>query len=164
MGMVFEARMITEEQAARLRADDGMVEQLLFEDDGGDDAPGRLVDLDKAWHGIHWLLTGSADETSTPTAWAIFGGSEIGEDFGYGPARLLDPGQVRQVAAALEPIDRATLAGRMDARAMTSASVYPGIWDEHEVFDEYLGPSYDMLRDFYRRAADEGSAVLQAIT
>lgn len=32
----------------------------LFE--GDDDE--KSVDLDKAWHGLHWLLNGSADATS----------------------------------------------------------------------------------------------------
>ena len=33
----------------------------LFE---GDDDDEKSVDLDKAWHGLHWLLNGSADATS----------------------------------------------------------------------------------------------------
>jgi hypothetical protein len=36
---------------------------------------------------------------------AILGGQEIGQDYGYGPARSLDPDQGRLVAGALAAVD-----------------------------------------------------------
>ncbi len=39
---------------------DGLDDLLEAEDDA------MSVDLDKAWHGLHWLLTGSTDATLTP--------------------------------------------------------------------------------------------------
>ena len=47
---------------------------------------------------------------------------------------------------------------------MTAADVYPFIWDEEDVFDEYLAPSYESLREFYARAAARGDAVLAVLT
>jgi hypothetical protein len=162
--MAFVARMLTADEADRARSDDEYVEDLLFEDDPCDDPDIRTVDLDKSWHGIHWLLTGTSYGTDGPMAGAIFGGVEIGEDLGYGAARLLDPEVVAGVAAALEPLDADTLSNRMDAAAMTAADLYPSIWDEPDVFDTYLRPNYEALRAFYSRAAADGRAVLQAIT
>ena len=160
MGMVFEARMLSADQAAHLRADPDDVDVLL----DGDVPTGRSVDLDKAWHGLHWLLTGTAWDTDTPAGQAILGGRDVGEDNGYGPSRLLEPDGVRAVAAALAALDADALAARMDRPAMEAADIYPQIWDEDDVFESYLRPAYEDLRGFYARAAAEGAAVLQSLS
>jgi hypothetical protein len=160
MGMVFEARMLSAARAEEVAADPGLLEGLVEEDTAREE----FLDLDKAWHGLHWLLTGTTDDASTATGAAIMGGTEIGEDWGYGPPRLLRPGDVRRVADALGEVDGDDLHGRFDPTAMTAADVYPFIWDEDDVFAEYLAPSFEMLRDFYARAASRGDAVLAVIT
>jgi hypothetical protein len=53
------------------------------------------TDLDKAWHGIHWLLTGTADSGSEPLCYLLAGGTQIGDiDVGYGPARSFSAEEV----------------------------------------------------------------------
>jgi hypothetical protein len=92
------------------------------------------------------------------------GGDEVGEDHGYGPARLLRPETVRAVATALGALNVETLRARFDPEAMAAAEIYPHIWavgtDE---FDSYLAPNFAELRRFYRTAATNGQAVLLAI-
>lgn len=94
---------------------------------------------------------------------AVFGGEPIGEDLGYGPARLLSAEGVSAVAARLRELDPATLRTRMDPAAMEDAGVYPVIWDEDDVFDTYLAPAFDGLRAFYSAAAQSGDSVIQTI-
>ena len=60
------------------------------------------VDLDKAWHGIHYLLTGSVESNGTLASKVIMGGENIGPDRGYGPAQLLKPAEVKAIAQLLE--------------------------------------------------------------
>src|SRR5882762_365214 len=60
--------------------------------------------LEKAWHGLHYLLTGSAGEGGLPLGFLLEGGEEVGEDLGYGSPRLFQPPEVRQIDAALAPI------------------------------------------------------------
>jgi hypothetical protein len=179
MGMVMTARMLTPDEMSAALSSSEALERLRYPDD---DQGAREVDVDKAWHAIHWLLTGSADDRPPPAPkrglfrrsapepgpagaeWlAVLGGEPVGDDNGYGPARLLRPEQVAAVAAALTPLDRDALGGRVDLAAMEAAELYPGIWDEEDVYDEYLGPSYEVLRDFYLAAAREQAAVLLAI-
>jgi len=160
MGMVFEARMLAATRAEEVAADPALLEDLVEEDTSGEE----FLDLDKAWHGLHWLLTGTTDDASTPAGQAVLGGTELGEDWGYGPPRLLRPDDVRRVAGALDALTADDLRARFDPAAMTAADVYPFIWDEDDVFDEYLAPSYGSLRDFYARAASRGDAVLAVVT
>ncbi|WDZ84919.1 YfbM family protein [Micromonospora cathayae] len=120
--------------------------------------------LDKAWHAIHFLLTGTAWETGTGAGAAVLGGGPVGGDIGYGPARLLDPEQVRTIAAGLEAVTVETLRTRYDVPALRAADVYPNIWDDgDDEFDSYLAPHYTLLRQFYRAAAGAGQAVLLAV-
>jgi len=181
MGMALAARMLTPAQVEEALSSEERLEALVYEPNS--DVP--EIDVDKAWHGIHWLLTGSAEPVDPAVrqaprrrrlfrrapapapapaigaeALAVLGGEAIGEDQGYGPARLLRPDEVAAIAAALEPLDREALAARVDLAAMDAAGLYPGIWDEEDVYEEYVGPNYDVLRDFYLDAAARGAAVV----
>ena len=87
---------------------------------------------EKAWHGLHYLLTGSSGESGLPLGFLLEGGREVGEDMGYGSPRLFEPAEVQQLNTALAPITDDELWSRFDAEAMEAESIYPCIWDEEE--------------------------------
>lgn len=122
------------------------------------DPPG--MDVDKAWHGIHFVLAGKAWEGEHPLGSAVIGGIEIGEDVGYGPARYLTRERVQEVAAALELFTAEEFAERFDAEALENNGIYPEIWDEGEEALEYLQNSFEALRAYYLAAAANGEAML----
>ena len=158
MGMIWVGYRREEEAARRILEDADLVDELLESDDDV-----TSVDLDKAWHGIHWLLTGSAGPGTEVVSSAIFGGEPLGEDLGYGPGRLLSAQSVAAVAAALQGLEPSALRQRMNPPAMDDAGVYPAIWHETDVFDTYLAPAFDRLRTFYSAAARSGEAVIQTV-
>jgi hypothetical protein len=65
--------------------DPSLADRLLYGDLDDEDAemPESDLDLDKSWHGIHYLLTGTAWEIDEGAGTAILGGEEIGEDTGH---------------------------------------------------------------------------------
>src|ERR1700704_2331734 len=71
------------------------------------------ISLEKAWHGVHYLLCAEIEPTSTLPSQAVMGGVEVGEDLGYGPARYFEADEVRAIAQALSS---ATLEAEMTAR------------------------------------------------
>jgi hypothetical protein len=93
----------------------------------------------------------------SPLGNAILGGTPIGGDVGYGPARFLDPGQVREVASALAALSKEGLARRFDLRAMSAAKVY-ACDDESEL--ELAQHYFEHLVRYYADAAARGNAVL----
>jgi hypothetical protein len=121
------------------------------------------LSLDKAWHGLHYLLCGSAEPEPTPLGRAVLGGDEVGDDFaGYGPARALDPAVVETIAAALaDPELEAALPGRYDARVMTELELYPSGWNEQDA--EWLLDAFQDLQRFYADAADYGWAIITCL-
>lgn len=118
-------------------------------------------DVDKAWHAIHYTLNGKAWEGEPPLGWTVVGGTEIGEDVGYGPARYLTTDQVKAVAEALSTIDAEEFSTRFDPKALGVAEIYPEIWgrDDSEGL-EFVLNYYNELRTFYLAAAERGDAAL----
>jgi len=120
----------------------------------------RHLDLDKAWHIIHFLLAGEAWGGRQPLGNAICGGTELGDvDVGYGPARFLTPAQVREVASALSDVSSTELWSRFDATAASGAQIYPaGSWTKED--GEYVEDHFEKLKEFYAAAAQNNEAVL----
>lgn len=148
-----------------LRDQPESLSEYLYPDDG-DSEPDHYVDVDKAWHGIHYLLTGTAFEGSGPGALAVFGGTEFGPEIGIGPARFLEPQQVRDVSAYLANLPIEQLKNAFDPQDMAAKEIYPEIiWvrDGTEVLD-YVLQHYQELVVFYRDAASRGDAVIQWLT
>lgn len=160
MGMVGCFAAVDTETMEKLNADPGLVEEYLYPDEGGGEPP-HYIDVDKAWHGIHFMLTGSAESGPAPLCWAVLGGEEVGDDVGYGPARILRPDHVRKIARELASIDETAFKARFEPKAMEAAGIYPPIWvrDAEEAL-EYLVENYLKLVAFYRGAAARGDGAI----
>ncbi|HEX5685175.1 MAG TPA: YfbM family protein [Ideonella sp.] len=160
MGMAVCFAAVGPDTLARLRAAPDDIKHYLHPDDG--EGPPHETDVDKAWHGIHYLLTGTAREGREPFSWAIMGAEDIGPDLGMGPARLLTPEQVIRLAAALDSLTTDELSARFDPQAMQDKGIYPeGIWlrDRDDAL-QYLLENFALMADFYREAAARGDGVL----
>jgi hypothetical protein len=123
----------------------------------------ETLSLDKAWHGVHFLLSGAMEPGESLPSQAVLGGSEIGEDFsGYGPARCFRPHEVAELAAALggEAAEREA-AERFDPRRMTELQIYPFGWSAGD--REWVLDALRSLRSFYADAAAAGRAVLTCL-
>ena len=126
---------------------------------------GDVVDVDKAWHGMHFLLTGAPWEADAPLGDAVLGGAAVGEeDVGYGPARGLSSSEVKAVAVALAPIDEAAFRQRFDGEALAEEEIYPTIWDEGDEALDYLAHYYVIVRQLFAEAARNGHAMILYIS
>jgi hypothetical protein len=124
---------------------------------------GRVISLDKAWHGVHYLLCGLVDEGPTIESQAIAGGTEFGEDLGYGPARYHRPKRVAEIAAAFARDGlEAEMIARFDPARMKALSIYPGGWEQAGE-REWLLDAFHQLRGFYNESAAGGFAMVTAI-
>lgn len=163
-----EQRLGTTQDALRRGEGGEAVLRLMLERLGGSPAaplPGRHAELslDKAWHGLHYLLCGSDEPQPTPLGQAVLGGDEVGVDFaGYGPARVHDPATVAAIAAALtNPELDAALPGRYEPVAMSELQLYPFGWDDQD--SGWLLDAFRDLRGFYVEAAAHGWATVSCL-
>jgi hypothetical protein len=159
MGMITVFHLARREQISSLLASPEQVIEFLHDshrEDAGR-APDSL-DLDKAWHGLHFLLTGTAWGGTPPLNFIVAGGDTIGDvEVGYGPARAFTPEQLAEVSRALDAISSDTLRQRFDPAKMTELDIYPSIWDRDPADDDTLGyviEYFEMLKPFLREGAE----------
>ena len=112
------------------------------------------ISIEKAWAALGYLL----DKATDGTVDVVFGGTPIGEDWGFGPPRYLTPDEVRQAADMLSrtPVDR--LAAHYDAWQLADAKIYPGVWDDNDL--RGLQIDYETLVEFFAVAAESGDGML----
>lgn len=160
MGMVGYFTAINSSTLHELRVDPDQVAELLFPNDG-DDEPENTIDVDKSWHGLHFILSELAKDGTPELESAILGGEPLGEDFGYGPARVLTPPEVQVISAALSSITGEAFAAKFDPARMEAEEIYPQIWerDGSEALD-FLQHFFPSLVNFYAEAAQKGNAVV----
>lgn len=158
MGMIEILRILTPGELEAFEPNERHILDLLF---GNGNA---ALDIDKAWDGLGFLLRQYGGTKSIGVDAAVYGGDPVGDDLGYGPARLIPPAGVKRLADALADIDVAILAQGFDADAMTREEVYPGVWEDQDDAVDYLLQYWTPLTDHYRRAAEQKGAMLLAIT
>lgn len=116
-------------------------------------------DIDKAWHGIHFLLTGDAWEGPEPLCYLMKGGRDLYQS-NDDPPRALSSEQVQQFSAALQQIGSGDLRERYDPKQMMSSLVYPKIWDRGEDELEYLISWYEHFKAFLVMTAQQQKGLI----
>lgn len=123
------------------------------------------LSLDKAWHGVHYLISGETEPGSALVSQAVLGGTALGDDdegfSGYGPARYFTADEVAQLAQELKRSGlESEAAARFDAQRMTELQIYPG-WQPSDA--QWLLDAFRHLRDFYAEAATNGRAIVTCL-
>jgi len=124
--------------------------------------------IDKAWHALHFLFTGTAWEGEPPADFLVTGGTQIGKvDVGYGPARSFTPAEVQSIAAFLDEQREDELKSRIDLEAMQTLDIYPSVWSEDTNIEEeweYLVTSFREMKQFIGQAAQANLSMIVYIT
>jgi Domain of unknown function (DUF1877) len=162
MSMICELLATPDEVARQVAAKPSGIHKLLATHLN----PDQRLSLEKSWHGLHFVLTGSAWEGEEPLNFLASGGQPIGEeDVGYGPARALFATGVAALDKALASVNEDEFRRRFDLAGMVRAEVYPSIWDEPlaNLLEEY-GSYFQEFKSFVHTAAERGYAIVVAIT
>ena len=161
MGMVANLLRVSGAELETYLSDSIQLEERIYtkaEQEGS-----SLVDIDKSWDGILFLLTGKGlSDASHPLARVLFSGQLIDEeqDLGYGPAHYLTPEQVQEVNNEIAALSKEDLRGRFDAGRMTELEIYPGIWDEGDDAFDYVADNFQSLQQLYADAARKQETVI----
>lgn len=171
MSMVQEFLELRPDQLKLLRrsTDGQLVSDMLeamVEDDfvPGPEHPLSQIDVDKAWHAIHFVLTGSSKEVRGP-AGIMLGGSPLDEEVGYGPVRYLDARSVRKAAKVLKSISASEFRSKVSLKRLAAAKIYPEIWDESDSgLVDYVAGSYEHFREWLLGVAERKNTILLILT
>ena len=165
MGMIMNLFRVSKQEFDNFVAKPSLFEEwaeTFYENDE------RLLDIDKAWSGILYLLTGKAFASGSPEDEVdnlnrIFFSAQFFDedmDVGYGPAHYLTPEQVVGIHHKIASLTEADLKARYDTEAMNEEEeLYPSLdWNE-EIF-EYLYFHFQALQSFFATAASKGEAIV----
>jgi len=130
--------------------------------EGADLTDDRVLDLEGVWHGLHYILTGTAWEGEPPASFLIVGGEDIGDEADDNPARLLEPNQVRECSTFLASLSSEEFLRRFDPERMVALEISPGIWKQEKDPNpvEMLQSGLDKLRKFVATASEQGDAIV----
>lgn len=165
MGMIGNLLRVTPKELEEILNDSTVLEEKVYSDDTKES---DLLDIDKTWEAIFYLLTGypvaEIENAKPPLSWTLFSGQlvDVDQDMGYGPAHYLTAEQVKQVSKELESISSESLRQKYDGKKMNEAGIYPQIWDEPESI-EYLLDNFELLQEFYKDAGNSNMAVITFI-
>lgn len=163
MGMVANYIRVSAAELETYLRDSSKLEDRVYREVSTEDH--NLIDLDKAWEGLFFLLTGASlstiEQAKEPLSLILNTTLEIDseQDMGYGPAMYNTMEQVKEISAALDIISTDDLYNRYDGKKMNALGVYPQIWDEEESI-EYLIEKFDILKALYNDAVSQGQSVI----
>ena len=158
--MIGNLLRVTKSELEDYLKDSSLLEDKIYDDETENK---NLVDIDKSWDGIIFLLTGQGLATAEHTlVRVLFSGQLIDEeqDLGYGPAHYLTPEQVSELNNEISTITLAELKQKFDPKKMTELDVYPTIWDEGDDVFEYVADGFSTVQSVFAEATKKGEAVI----
>ena len=158
---------VSSAELAEYLEDSSKLEARTLAEDSTEDS--NCIEVDKSWDGISFLLSGpelpESEKEKNPLSWTLFGNKTLDEnqDLGYGPAGYASIEDVKRIQAALQNMTTDRIRKNFDPAKMMALGVYPEIWSDEEESLEYLMEYYDLVADFYQKAAGENQAVIAFI-
>jgi len=126
------------------------------------------VDIDKAWHAIHFILSGKVWESNEdPISKMVLSGNELGEnsDGGYGPAMYLMVDDVIKISEAAERISEEWFRQRFDVAKMKKSEIYliESVNESEEELFEYVWSNFQDAKEFFKKAASEKKYIIFSV-
>lgn len=164
MGMIQSYLRVDNDTLNAFIEDSSRLEDIIYRDDINDNE--NFLDLDKAWEGVFFIITGQslADAVveGAPLLGILMGPKEIDpdQDMGYGPATYVTAEQTKEIYNAIKDLTEEELSANYDPNRMAEEGVYPDIWQDDENALEYLLDYFNDLKNFYKKAVEQGEAVV----
>lgn len=158
MGMIANLLRVTTTELETYLQNSSLLEERIYDENATEDQ--NLNDVDKAWDGIIFLLTGqNIQNADHPLVQVLFSGQLIDEeqDLGYGPGHYLTSDQVKNLSEQISKITTEDLKKKYNSKKMNELDVYPR-WDE-DSFD-YLDENFKLLQQIYAEAANNDQAII----
>ncbi|BDA70001.1 hypothetical protein CAL7716_041670 [Calothrix sp. PCC 7716] len=170
MSMVGNYMHISQAELEHLIKNKNEVSEFIYPENTSKEYKNSELYIDKSWHLIHFLLTGSAWNGNETLRNLTIGGEKLCEPK-FTPVgdsvRYLLPNQVLATYELVKNITSDELWSRFNAKAATDAYIYPiGFWSEssEEFIKEYVLDYFEKLKHFFKTGAEENQAILIWLT
>ena len=167
MGMIANYQYINDEQLNCLKNFDCERNDVLDEVEELNEESEMLLDIDKMWDVLHFVLTGvsSCDPIeNNPLSEAVVGVRPLEGQDGF--VAYTEKERVAEILAALEAFDMEQAMATFSMDACKMAELYPDIWDyddEEELVKEEISDYFQNMKDFYREVLEANGHVMVTI-
>jgi len=161
MSMIGNFLQVTRTELDEYLKDSSLLENRIHNEESEDDP--KLISIDKAWHGILFLLTGQGfGNYDHPLSKIFFSGQTIddNQDLGFGPGRYLTPEQVKELNIEIAEISTDELKSRYDAKKMTAMKIYPDDAWEVDGMVDYLTQYFQIVQQVFSEATKNDEAII----
>jgi hypothetical protein len=156
--MIGNVRPASDAEIERLLAEPRDITRFLY---GAEASKRERLDLDKAWHAIHFVLNGARLGGAAPLDFLVAEGTPIGDvDVGFGPARALTSETVRQLDRALSSMEPNDFERRVNLSQLDEMAIYPGGWQRDGMDVNYVVRNYRALRELVARLSRDGLGLI----
>ncbi|MDB3086435.1 DUF1877 domain-containing protein [Clostridioides difficile] len=159
MGMIGCYIRISEENVLKLQQAEDNLQGLFF----GDMDEDNTISIDKAWHAIHFTLTGCpfGGEDDNIFSKLVMSGNVFMEIDGEPPAMLITANNVKKLSEAMDSLEEQQFREKFNISEMLENNIYPVMDDENEEeFFDYVWANLIELKKFIEEAANERQAVI----
>ncbi|MCI9976010.1 YfbM family protein [Clostridioides difficile] len=159
MGMIGCYIRISEENVLKLQQAEDNLQGLVF----GDMDEDNTISIDKAWHAIHFTLTGCpfGGEDDNIFSKLVMSGNVFMEIDGEPPAMLITADDVKKLSEAMDSLEEQQFREKFNISEMLENNIYPVMDDENEEeFFDYVWANLIELKKFIEEAANERQAVI----
>ena len=167
MGLIANYNCISDESLKELKGLGSSEEDLFETVEEWSDEDELLLDIDKMWDVLHFVLTGVSTDhriDDNPLSQAVLGVTPI-EDLSEYMA-YTGHSKIADIVTALEQFDIEQALESFDMKACKEAELYPNIWDydeeEEEIIDEILH-DFEQMKRFYKQVLEAHGHVLVSI-
>ena len=166
MSMIGNYVMTDEQTIRKIESGDLLAEDVLLGENEESFLQQSGLCIDKAWHAIHFTLTGEIGYSDKPLGKAVMHTQFLGceEDmFGESPLMYLTPSQVKETNTVLQSVLEEDFKAEFDVSAMLKEGVYPVTEEDNEepeIFLEFCMQYFPSLKEFFAKAADKDRCVI----
>ena len=167
MGLIANYNCISDESLKELKGLGSSKKDLFETVEEWSDEDELLLDIDKMWDVLHFVLTGVSTDhriDDNPLSQAVLGVTSIEDLSDY--MAYTEHSQIADIVAALEQFDMDQAFESFDMKACKEAELYPNIWDydeeEEEIIDELLH-DFEQMKGFYKKVLASNGNVLITI-
>ena len=165
MGLIANYNCISDESLKELKGLGSSKKDLFETVEEWSDEDKLLLDIDKMWDVLHFVLTGVSTDhriDDNPLSQAVLGVTSIEDLSDY--MAYTEHSQIADIVVALEQFDMDQAFESFDMKACKEAELYPNMWgydeEEEEIIDELLH-DFEQMKVFYKKVLEaKGHAVV----
>ncbi|BAV79895.1 hypothetical protein SNAG_1020 [Streptococcus sp. NPS 308] len=167
MGMIANYQYLAYNELEQIKGLSNQEDDLLDFAEDSTDSHDILIDIDKMWDALVFVLTGFSSSEfldDNPLREAVLGVTPLENVSEY--ISYTEHSKIAEIVQALENFDMDRALADFSMEACKKADLYPDIWDyldEEEEIKDDIRTSFVKMKDFYKKILDFKGNVLVTI-